>query len=115
MLSGPFYLTPSHPDWNVWQDWYHTDPANFSAESEWQQQYVLGGMGTIWSDLVKDGIVHQAWPVQGTFLSTRESARGRVMDCPSLRGGGGWIASSPFDLAVTTRCGSLLPSALCFC
>lgn len=63
VLSGPFYLTPSHPDWNVWQNWYHTDPANFSAEFEWQHAYVLGGMGTIWSDLVKEDIMHQAWPL----------------------------------------------------
>lgn len=58
VLSGPFYLTPSHPEWDVWQDWYHTDPANFTVDAEWQQQYVLGGMGTIWSDIVKEGQDH---------------------------------------------------------
>ena len=53
VLSGPYYLTPSHPKWDLWEDWYHTDPGNFTGTAE-QQGLVLGGMGTIWSDLVKE-------------------------------------------------------------
>ena len=33
VLSGPWYLTPSHPAWDQWPVWYHTDPGNFSGNS----------------------------------------------------------------------------------
>lgn len=65
VLSGPWYLTPSHPQWDEWQNWYHTDPGNFSGGTEavYNPKLVLGGMGTIWSDLVKQDIVTQAFPL----------------------------------------------------
>ncbi len=64
VLSGPWYLTPSHPEWDEWENWYHTDPGNFSGGAEkGVQPLLLGGMGTIWSDLVKQQIVTQAWPL----------------------------------------------------
>ena len=63
VLSGPWYLNGAHhPQWDRWQDWYKTDPSNFSGGAA-QQELVLGGMGTIWSDLIKEDIMHQAWPL----------------------------------------------------
>ena len=58
VLSGPWYLDKT-PDWTVW---YHVDPRNFTG-SDAQEALVLGGMGTIWSDLVKEDIVARAWPL----------------------------------------------------
>lgn len=63
ILSGPWYLTPSHPQWDGWENWYHTDPGNFTVSNADQKSLVLGGMGTIWSDLVKEEIITQAWPL----------------------------------------------------
>jgi N-acetyl-beta-hexosaminidase len=63
VLSGPWYLTPSHPEWDAWADWYHTDPTNFTGASAVDLDLVLGGMGTIWSDIVKEDIMTQAWPL----------------------------------------------------
>ena len=58
VLSGPWYLDKT-PDWTVW---YRINPRNFSG-SDTQKALVLGGMGTIWSDLVKEDIVKRAWPL----------------------------------------------------
>jgi hypothetical protein len=60
ILSGRWYLGMEpdpknktapwiNPDWKVW---YKTDPYDFQGTLE-QKNMVLGGMGTIWSDLVK--------------------------------------------------------------
>ena len=129
ILSGPWYLTPSHPKWDEWQTWYHTDPANFTG-SHAQKDLVVGGtcrrsflgrpasapaafateanhlaavvwfgspgpacvclltsqpshhvwvwhagMGTIWSDLVKEDILAQAWPLMNAVAEQLWSPR----------------------------------------
>ena len=87
VLSGPWYLDPHHPEWDGWQQWYHTDPGNFSATFPWQQGFVLGGMGTIWSDLVKADIIHQAWPLMNAVAEQLWSpaTRTRLPGAPTAR------------------------------
>lgn len=48
-----------NPDWKVW---YKTDPQDFQGTQN-QKNMVLGGMGTIWSDLVKLDIFNRSWPL----------------------------------------------------
>lgn len=51
-----------NPDWKVW---YKTDPRDFLGTEE-QKNMVLGGMGAIWSDLVKLDIFNRSWPLMNS-------------------------------------------------
>jgi len=74
ILAGRWYLgmepNPNNktapwinPDWKVW---YKTDPHDFQGTIE-QKNLVLGGMGTIWSDLVKLDIYNRSWPLMNSI------------------------------------------------
>jgi hexosaminidase len=52
-----------HPDWKVW---YKTDPHDFDGTPS-QKKLILGGMGTIWSDLVKLDIFNRSWPLMNSI------------------------------------------------
>ena len=60
LLSGPWYLDESGIDW---KQWYQIDPLDFDGGDK---KHMLGGMGTIWSDLVKEDIVTVAWPLMNS-------------------------------------------------
>lgn len=67
-----------HPDWKVW---YKTDPQDFQGTLD-QKKLILGGMGTIWSDLVKLDIFNRSWPLMNAvgeqLWSSREITSGNM-------------------------------------